>query len=211
MIPFALYLAVFSLPPGHPLPCRRLHHGQRRPQIAAYLAGLRPLRLPLYGVNTYLQKTFSSLRRMGVFAGFNFIAGAVQIGLTMFAASHSDVHAYQFHRRCRGAVLLGAGRVSVRISATNPGPIRSALCSARLGYGRVARRCRCRCRRCCDVGLLQTLVSPLSGSIVQALVYVMAGGLVALAVTFVPACKLNVPEAAFINTIVRKIGGKLGR
>ena len=59
--------------------------------------------------------------------------------------------------------------------------------------------------------LLQTLVSPLSGSIVQALAYVMAGGLVALAVTFVPACKLNVPEAAFVNTIVRKIGGKLGR
>ena len=88
MIPFAMYLAVFSMPQSPLYHAGALHHGER---LTLSPSGSVGRCFALYGVNTYLQKTFSSLRRMGVFAGFNFIAGAVQIGLTMFAASHSDV------------------------------------------------------------------------------------------------------------------------
>ena len=147
---------------------------------------------------------------MGVFAGFNFIAGAVQIGLTMFAASHSDVMPISSIAVAEALFYLVLDVCLFGYLRRTLGPfglrsVARALATAVLlgGAGAAAGGA--------VLWLLQTLVSPLSGSIVQALAYVMVGGLVALAVTFVPACKLNVPEAAFINTIVRKIGGKLGR
>lgn len=208
MIPFAMYLAVFSMP------LVTLYHAgaftmENVSAIATYLA-VWAVALPLYGVNTYLQKTFSSLRRMGVFAGFNFVAGAVQIGLTMFAASHSDVMPISSIAVAEALFYLVLDVCLFGYLRRTLGPfglrsVARALATAVLlgGAGAAA--------GAAVLWLLQTLVSPLSGSIVQALAYVMAGGLVALAVTFVPACKLKVPEAAFINTIVRKIGGKLGR
>src|SRR5699024_4617080 len=58
---------------------------------------------------------------------------------------------------------------------------------------------------------LQTFVGPLSGSIPQAFGYVIAGGVVALVVTFGLSMKLHVPEAAFVTSIVGKVKGKLGR
>ena len=57
--------------------------------IASYMSVLA-FALPVYGVNTYLQKIFSSLRKMGVFAAFNFVAGAAQVALPMFGASHAE-------------------------------------------------------------------------------------------------------------------------
>ncbi len=208
MIPFALYLAIFSMP------LVTLYHAgaftmEHVSSIATYLA-VWAVALPLYGVNTYLQKTFSSLRRMGVFAGVNVLASAVQVGLTMFAASNaatmpiesiavaetmfylvSDVCLFAYLRRDLGPFGL---RSIVRAVAV---ALVLGAAGALAGGG--------------VLWLLQTLVAPLSGSIVQALVYVIVGGAVALAVTFVPACALHVPEAAFIERIVGKLAGRLGR
>ncbi|MFQ9181653.1 MAG: hypothetical protein ACLR3C_18505 [Eggerthella lenta] len=39
----------------------------------------------------------------------------------------------------------------------------------------------------------------------------LAGGIVALVVTFGLSIKLRVPEAAFVGSIVGKVKGKLGR
>ena len=55
-----------------------------------YTSTVLAFALPVYGVNTYLQKIFSSLRKMGVFAAFNFVAGAAQIALTMFGAANVE-------------------------------------------------------------------------------------------------------------------------
>ena len=208
MIPFAMYLAVFSMP------LVTLYHAgaftmENVSAIATYLA-VWAVALPLYGVNTYLQKTFSSLRRMGVFAAFNFLAGAVQIGLTMFAAAHADVMPISTIAVAEALFYLVLDLCLFGYLRRTLGPfglhsIARALISALVlgGAGAAA--------GAGVLWLLQTLIAPLSGSIVQALVYVVIGGLVALAVTFVPACKLHVPEAAFVNTIIRKIAGKLGR
>ncbi len=208
MIPFAMYLAVFSMP------LVTLYHAgaftmEHVTSIATYLA-VWAVALPLYGVNTYLQKTFSSLRRMGVFAGVNVLAAAVQMGLTMFAASNaatmpiesiavaetlfylvSDVCLFVYLRRSLGAFGL---RSIVRAVAV---ALLLGAAGALAGAG--------------VLWLLQTLVAPLSGSILQALVYVVAGGAAALAVTFVPACLLHVPEAAFIERLVGKVTGRLAR
>ncbi len=208
MIPFALYLATFSMP------LVTLYHAgaftmEHVTSIATYLA-VWAVALPLYGVNTYLQKTFSSLRRMGVFAGVNVLASAVQMGLTMFAASNaatmpiesiavaetmfylvSDVCLFAYLRRSLGPFGLRSIIRAVVVALV------LGAAGALAGGG--------------VLWLLQTLVAPLSGSIVQALVYVIVGGAVALAVTFVPACALHVPEAAFIERIVGKVAGKFAR
>ena len=81
LIPFALYLIVFS-------PClARLLGGSRMDadslsQLADYLAWLS-VSLPAYGVCTYLQKACSALRRMKLFTVAECIAGAVQIAICL--------------------------------------------------------------------------------------------------------------------------------
>ncbi|RDB60803.1 virulence factor MviN [Gordonibacter sp. 28C] len=208
MIPFALYLMVFALP------LVSLYHAgaftmENVSSIATYMAVLA-FALPVYGVNTYLQKIFSSLRKMGVFAAFNFVAGAVQIALTMFGASNVDrfpieiiavaeVLFYVVADVCLFAYLRGRlGPFGLRsvVKAVLAGIVFGGL-GAALGGG--------------VLYALTTFVAPLSGSIPQALAYVVAGGMVALVVTFGLAIKLHVPEAAFVSSIAGKVAGRLGR
>ena len=51
-------------------------------QISSYLA-VMAVALPFYGVNAYLNKIFSSIRRMGVFSVINFVAVAAQVAVTL--------------------------------------------------------------------------------------------------------------------------------
>nr|WP_239442971.1 murein biosynthesis integral membrane protein MurJ [Gordonibacter sp. An230] len=208
MVPFALYLMVFAMP------LVTLYHAgaftmESVGAIADYLAVLA-VALPFYGVNTYLQKVYSSVRKMGVFAGFNFVAGGVQIGLTMLAASGAidlpfeaiavaEAAFYAVADACLFAYLRHhLGAFGLRSTA------RTLACSLALGGLGAA----------VGAGVLfalQTWAAPLSGSIPQALAYVAAGGLASLFVTFGLALKLRVPEAAFLANIADKVKGKLGR
>ncbi len=208
MIPFALYLMVFSLP------LVTLYHAgaftmDNVNSIARYLAVLA-FSLPVYGVNTYLQKTFSSLRRMGVFAGFNFLAGAAQIGLTMFGAAHADQFPIEIIALGELLFYLVAD-VSLFIylrHAFGAFGIRSIVKACLFGvlFGGVGAAAGAGV-----LALLETFAGPLSGSIVQALIYLIAAGVVALAVTFGLSIKLHVPEAAFLTAIAQKVKGRLGR
>ena len=208
MIPFALFLIVFSLP------LVTLYHAgaftmDNVSSIATYLSVLA-LALPVYGVNTYLQKIFSSLRKMGVFALFNFVAGAAQVGLTMYGAANvgrfpieiiavAEVLFYVVADVCLFAYLrrrLGPFGLRSVAKACAGGLVFGGL-GAAAGYG--------------VLFALQTFVGPLSGSIPQALAYVAAGGIASLVVTFGLAIKLHVPEAAFVSTLAGKVKRKLGR
>lgn len=208
MIPFALYLIVFSLP------LVTLYHAgaftmDDVSSIATYMTVLA-FALPVYGVNTYLQKIFSSLRKMGIFAAFNFVAGGVQIALTMFGAANverfpleiiavAEVLFYVVADMCLFIYLrrrLGPFGLRSIVKACLAGLVFGGLGAAAGGGVLIA---------------LQTFVAPLSGSIPQALAYVVAGGLVSLVVTFGLSIKLNVPEAAFVGTLVGKVTRKLGR
>ena len=208
MIPFAMYLVVFSLP------LVTLYHAgaftmDNVSTIASYLAILA-LALPVYGVNTYLQKIFSSLRKMGIFALFNFVAGVVQITVTMYGAAHMDrlpleviavaeVLFYVVADICLFIYLrrhLGAFGLRSIAKACLSGVVFGGL-GAAAGGG--------------VLWALTSFVAPLSGSIPQALAYVVAGGVVALVVTFGLSMKLHVPEAAFIQALTSKVTHKLGR
>ena len=214
MVPFALYLMVFATP-LITLYCAGAFTAESIGAIATYLAVLA-LALPFYGVNTYLQKIFSSLRKMGVFAGFNFVAGAVQIALTAGAAALAssgelgatiplesiavaELAFYLVADICLFAYLRSRlGAFGLRTTA------KAILWALVLGAAGAA----------AGGGLLfaaETLIAPLSGSILQALLYVVVCGLASLAVTFGLALALKIPEAAFLATIAAKVKGRLAR
>ena len=203
MIPFSFYLVVFSLP------LVTLYHAgafslDSVSVIASYLS-VYALALPFYGVNTYLQKIFSSLRKMKVFAGFNLIGALFQIGLTLAAALLAtrgvpisaiaaaeiafylvaDLCLFVYLRRTLGAFGL---RSTTRAFL-------AALALGALGAAAGAG----------VLFALETFFGALSGSILQAFLYVVAGGVVSLIVTFGLALVLRVPEAAFLRSIARRL------
>ncbi len=211
MIPFMLYLIVFSVP------LVTLYHmgaftEDSIGQIADYLAVLA-LALPFYGVNTYLQMVFSAIRRMGVFSVVTFVASAVQVGIVMVGAwtaqSMTVVPLFSelgmqtiafatFAAYFIGDVVLfiwlrahyGASRFG-RVFVSCLRALGLGLLGAAAGFG--------------VLWLLQHFISPLNGSILQALLYTVVGGLASLCITFLPAIKLNLPEAAFVTNLARKL------
>ena len=212
LVPFALYLAVFSVP------LVTLYHVgaftmENIQSISSYLVVLA-FALPFYGVSSYLQKVFSSLRKMGVYAALNFLAGIVQVALTAFWAWTTyngdpnpatiesialasiafyvvgDVAMFIYLRVHLGHVgarkIFGASFAGLLLGGIG------ALC----GFGTLT--------------ALETFAGPLSGSLIQTFGYIV-GGLVSLIVTFGLAHKLHIPEASFITNIAGKVFRKLRR
>ena len=213
LVPFALYLIVFSVP------LVTLYHVgaftmENISSIASYLAVLA-LALPFYGISSYLQKVFSSLRKMGVFAALNFLAGVVQIALTALAAwttmnGSSDPATIESIALASAAFYLvgdGALLIYLRVHLGHIGSRRifkatfSGLAlggiGALVGWGVLT--------------ALQTFAGALTGSLVQAFVYVAIGGIASLIVTFGLAAKLHIEEASFITGLVGKVARKLRR
>lgn len=211
MIPFMLYLMVFSVP------LVTLYHmgaftEDSINEIAMYLTVLA-LALPFYGVNTYLQMAFSAIRRMGVFSVVTLIASAVQVAiivvgvwgvqsgtpLPLFTQLDMETIAFAtFSAYAIGDIALfvwlrihyGASRFS-QVFVSCARALGLGALGAGAGFG--------------VLWLLQRFVGDLDGSILQAFAYIIAGGIVSLAVTFMPAIKLNLPEAAFVTNLARKL------
>lgn len=207
MIPFAMYLIVFSYP------LITLYHAGAFEMddirsISSYLAVLA-VALPFYGVNTYLQKAFSTLRKMHIFLVVNLIATAVQIGLTMLAASNTSLFPIELIAVAEAAFFAIAD-VMLFIY------LRKALGS--LGFASVVRCCIISLVLGAIGALLGSLVSwaiqlvlPIDGNIAVALLCIVCGGIVSLAATFGPAIALGIPEAGFIRSLFSKAMGKLRR
>ncbi len=207
LIPFSLYLMVFSEP------LITLYRSgaftmENVAQIASFLSALA-LALPFYGVSAYLQKIFSSLRRMGVYAGVSIVASVVQVAFTMLAT-----YAYQqgapipMESIAWGSVLFCAvsdvlafvylkwrfGHIGfvVVLKAAVRGLALGAL-GALAGY--------------LVLNVLFMVFGTLNGSILQALVYVVLGGIASLVTTFGLAIKLRLTEGSFVTDKVVKILG----
>lgn len=205
LIPFAMYLVVFSKP------LVTLYHSgaftmENVEQIARYLSALA-VSLPLYGVSTYLQKAFSSLRRMGVYALASVAAAAVQVALTMLA-----VYAYQRGMPVTMESIAWASAVFYAVADV----IAFAYLKRRFGHVGIAAILRAAMRglvlgalgALAGYALLQLLFlafGPLSGSIAQAFAYLAVGGVGSLAVTFGLAAKLRFPEGSFVTDKIEKV------
>lgn len=208
MIPFGMYLMVFSVE------LVTLYHAGAFSMdgvwaVSSFLMAFA-VGLPFYAINTYLQKICSSLRKMHVFAGFNLVAGAVQIGLTMFAASQPTVFPIEVIALAEGLFYL-VGDVcvyaylrktlgSMRFRST----LRAAIIALVLGlFG---------------AGVASYVLSAIEfywglnlGDIGQALLYICICGPLALVLTFGPAVALKVPEAQIISGLFGKLVRKFKR
>lgn len=208
-VPFALYLLVFSFPL-----VSLLHVGAFTMDsvslIAGYL-GVLAFALPFYGVNTYLQKIFSSLRRMGVFATVNLVAMLVQVAITVGGAALAT--------RGMPIGIIAAGEVAFNLLADMClfGYLRRRLgafglrSTARAFLSALVLGAAGAAAGAGVLWALESFVGPLSGSLVQSFAYVVAGGIVSLLVTFGLAIALKVPESALLVGIMAKVKGKLGR
>ena len=199
LIPFALYLIVFSpclanMLRGSKMPAEDVH------ALAVYIGWLS-LSLPGYGLCTYLQKACSSLRKMKLFAVAECIAGAIQIAIclvftprfgfnvvgfssTFFFVS-IDLVTLAFLRHELGRIGARAMlRASVRATVLG-------IAGAGVGFAILA--------------ALQALVMPLSeGGMLVALLYAVAGGTPAVLVTFGVAIARNMPEVAFLSSMLSR-------
>ncbi len=208
-VPFMLYLAVFAYPLVSLLAIGAFTMDDVA-LIASYLVVLA-FALPFYGLKSYFQKVFSSLRKMIAFAVVDIVATVAQVAFTIGGALLAE-YGVDINSVAAGQILfnllafllllaylrreLGAFGMKSTIRAFVVSLVLGAL-GAAAGGG--------------VLWLLQTFVGPLSGSILQSLAYVVAGGVVSLAVTFGLALKLKVPEAAMLSSIGGKISGKLKR
>lgn len=211
MVPMALYLMVFATP------LVSLYHigaftADAIGQIASYLA-VMAVALPFYGVNVYLNKTFSAIRRMGVFSLINFAAVAVQVLFTVGAAwAYQEGMPVTLEAIAASTIIsyvIGDGVAFVYLR-WHFGPMglggiaRSFFVALALGgAGAVT-----------GYGVLVALslaFGPLDGGVVRSFAYVVIGGLAALVVTFGPAIKGDWPEAAFVSGAVRKVARRLKR
>ncbi len=211
MIPFMMYLVVFAEP------LVTLYHigaftEENISEIAAYLIALA-VSLPVYGVNTYMQKTFSALRCMKHYAIMMVASAALQIGfIAVFLSQASaippmvgmatvalsetvyylvlDVACFVYLRAKLGSLGLGSVVKAVALS------LALGLLGAAVG---AVLSCA-----------LQATIAPSDGSIPHALLRIVCGGIAALVVTFGLAIKFKLPEASFLLNIVGKVAGKLG-
>lgn len=211
-IPFALYLMIFAAPLVTMYTVGAFTTDAVM-EVAWYLAALA-ISLPFYSVNTYLQKTFSSLRKMKHFAVINIFCAIIQIACTIVF----------------GAFVFGDspfGMEAIALSECLFFVVSDIVCFAylRKHYGKLGLRSlfadglRSLVLGVLGAGagyavtylLLPQLIGSFWGSLPIALAGVIIGGLVAVAVTFGIALALNMPGVQGIRTVLGKVAGKLAR
>ena len=210
-IPFAIYLAVFAYA------LVNLYHAgaftmEHVTGVATYLIFVA-FSLPFYGVNTYLQKTFSALRQMKRYAVYNIICMTLQVTFTLVLATQpwpdwrigiaiialgdtlffgvSDLLCGLYLKRTYGD--FGIRKIVV-----------SSLSGLTLGLlgglvGAVL------------LAALDVFVAPYMGNILICLVYIVIAGSAALAVTFGIAIKRNVEGVQPIANIFERVTSKIKR
>ncbi len=210
LIPFALYLIVFSFPL-----VTLYHFGaftmENVDQIASFLRALA-FALPLYGVSSYLQKAFSSLRKMGIYAAASVVASVVQVALTMLG-----VFAYQ-----QGATIpiesiaWASVMFYLVVDVISFAYLKHSF--GHIGITAIVRSCALGillggAGALVGFGVLQVLslaFGDLNGSVLQAFVYIVVGGAASLAVTFGIAAKLHLKEASFLTDAIGKVVRRIG-
>lgn len=205
MIPFALYLMVFSYPLS-----TLFHVGafdtNAIHEVSHYLLWLSPA-LPFYAVMMYLNRVYSSMRKMGTFALVSLFSTGLYViscliltrGIGSFSGMGVEgtaVARWVFNGCCVILLLLLLRQITGTLGALSL--LKTLVLSIILGgLGALG-----------GWGVLNALerfVHPLSGSVFQAVIYIACGGLCALFVTYGLAARLHIKEASSINRLALKI------
>lgn len=198
LIPFALYLVVFA-----PALIAVLGSSRFEPSDVAltvsYLSTLA-LALPLFAINTFLQKTCSALRKMGSFVAANVAGGVVQVAFCLLLTPHLGFTAVALSEVLFFAVVDLITLIFVRAALGPIGFSSLALSAIRaLALGLAG----------AGVGWLIlhaaiAFIGPLTGAL-RGVLYCALGGIPALVVTFGIGIALKLPEASFARSIVGRL------
>ncbi len=231
-IPFALFLMVFAYP------LVNLYHAgaftaDHVDGVATYLIAVA-VSLPFYGVNTYLQKTFSAMRALKRYAVYNVICTALQIAFTLIIATNpaldwhlrmaviafgdtlffatSDIMcALYLRKRFHGAGANSNRRPRAkRASGVND--------EANMGIAAIVKS-SLNGLVCGAAGALVGLLllnalnalMPFAGSIALSFIYVVVAGIAAVAVSFGIAWVRHIDDAEPIFNIINSISVRLIR
>ncbi len=195
LIPFMIYLMVFSKPLMSLLRVGQFDAGSAD-LTAAYLTTLA-LALPWYGLQTFFQKVFSSMRRMTLFAVANIAASVVQVVFTVAMVPVIGIH----------AVSLGSAIFMLMLCVISITFLRYAHISVSL------RSFAASCLKALVLGALGGAVGALivyllggfgSLTLVRALIVVVAGGIPSVLVTYGIAVALHLPEASFVSKLLAR-------
>lgn len=204
LIPFTLYLMVFSQPLIM-LMAGGKFTAEQIDLTAQYLVFLAAS-LPMYGVCTYQQKVCSSLRRMNLYMVSIALGSVVQVAFCLVLTPLFGLMMVPLSSVFFFTLVDIVTFVSLRRQLGNMG-LRSVLASAikalvlgALGAG-------------VGFGVLwgiQMVLGPLGGSALQAVAYTAVAGIPAVLVTFGIAVARNMPEAATFNSILGRLLPKRG-
>ena len=198
LIPFMMYLVVFSVPLVTLLAAGSFG-GEGVDLTSSYMAALS-LSLPAYGVCMYLQKVFSSLREMAAFAVSNVVAGALQVAVCLLFAKAGGLNVVALSSLVffLSVDLFSFAYLKGKLKQLKFGPIVGAIVRSAL-FGVVGAL----------VGVavmwaLGRVVGPLGDSVARAVLWCVAGGIPAVVVTFGLQILLKTPESAFFRSMVRR-------
>jgi putative peptidoglycan lipid II flippase len=195
LIPFMIYLMVFSKPLMSLLRVGQFD-AQSADLTAAYLSTLA-LALPWYGLQTFFQKVFSSMRRMTLFAVANVAASVVQVVFTIGMVGILGIH----------AVSLGSAVFMLMLCVISVAFLRYAKVPVALKPFVLS------CVRSLALGIAGgavggAVVWALGGfgslTVVRAIIVVVAGGIPSVLVTYGIAVALKLPEASFVSKLLAK-------
>lgn len=199
MIPFALYLVVFSMPLVSVLASGGFTE-EALEMTASYLA-VYSISLPLYAVCMYLQKVASAMRRMGLYAWSSAFGAIVQIWVqlaytTMFGLNFVAFSSLLFYAVIDGAMIVNLRRTLGQLGLR--GLLASVLRTGALGAAGAA------------VGALilwglSATLGPCAGDALRSVLYCVLAGIPSLVVTYGGALLLKVPEAATIGRLAGRL------
>lgn len=197
LIPCAMFLIVFAEPLM--LLLRMGAFSKESAQLTAQYLAVLSFGLPAYGLVTYFQKTFSSIRKMISYAFTHIVASVFQIVFTAVATEYLGI----------AAVALGSVLYYVVVDVISVHLLKSYIKSIRmrsvylsglwsLGLGAIGSACGY------GVFTLLQMVSPLTGSLIQIFVYLIIVGFSSFATAFIPAILLNLPQMNYFTKLLKR-------
>lgn len=198
LIPFMLFLVVFSVPLVTLLAAGSF--GEEGIALTSTYLQALSLSLPAYGVCMYLQKVFSSLREMAAYAAANVVAGVLQVamcllfaevgGLAVVALSSLvfflavDVFSFVYlKRKLRHLALHRIVGASMRSMAFG---VLGALAGMSVMWA------------------VSKVFGTMGDSPIKAVIWCVAGGIPAVVTCFGLQIILRTPESSFFRSMVRK-------
>lgn len=200
LVPFMMYLMVFAPELSYLLAAGRID-SQALADMSVYLVFLSTA-LPAYGISTLLQKVCSSLHRMMAYAVAAVVGAAVQVVFCLWAVGGFGLAGVAFSSTLYYVAIDVVALLSLRRTLGHVGisqMVASALRSLAVGLAGAA------------VGalVLAGVTSALGEvhSLLGSVLYCVAGGVPAVAVTYGLAVATRMPESREVKALLRRSRG----